>query len=124
MNHKHIVLGFIVFLISFSATIFSAPNAFAYQLVVRLCCPTQVQAQQGVDIGVINTYTKAVRLLPYNGLPPERVYFYFTDYEMPPDSTFRVCALYHGTSIQINCEEYIAGTSTSESADLSLSQLR
>ena len=91
---------------------------------MRLCCPTQVQAQQGVDIGVINTYTQAVRLLPYNGLPPERVYFYFTDYEMPPDSTFRVCALYHGTSIQINCEEYIAGPVTSESADLSLSPLR
>ena len=108
-----------------STVIISVPNAFAtYSLSVNICCGTFMQQQNGVDIGVINTSTQAAQLKQFYVLPPPTLYFYFTDYEMPPGTTFRVCALFHATSVQINCAEYMAGQSTSESALLSLSPLR
>ena len=102
MKGNYLIIVFSLFLIFLSEVAIPVASVLAYNLRVYISGGTDLEARNGVDIVVANTQTRAAYIKQYFTLPPPFVDFFFTDAEMPPNSSLSVYAYLHGTRVILN----------------------
>ena len=109
-------------------SIFSISYVFAqsglYSLEIRPINAINALIVTGVDFTVYNDETGATAVKQYESLPPSSFMIYFLDGEMPPYSTFSVCASYHTTGELIDCSYHEAGMASDEYLEIDIDPLR